>query len=566
MEAAGRLEAGGRWDPVLAVCLALAAGLRLWGITYGLPYVYNPDEVAIMSRALSLANHGLNPHNFVYPTFFFYVLAGAVGVLYAGMFLTRGTSAAAFEAQFWNDPSAVYLAGRLVSVVAGVLTVAVVYALGRRLGGRTTARAAAALMAVAYFPVRDAHMVKHDVPVTLVIAVLALACWRVWQRGRARDYAAAGLLAGAGFAVHYYAFVAAVPVAAAHALRVARGEPALDDRRPWLAALGFAVAFACLSPYVLLDWNVALRDIVANRQIVVDRGLATFGVFGAAREHLRLLITQGAGAAFVAAAAGGSVWLAVERPAAAVWLFSFPLAFFVFISNIWPFGRTENALFPFLAVAAGFAISRAASLTRAATPAAVALTALCAAQPLWHAVIFDRLMTRTDTRTLARQWLDANVPDGAGVAVQPNSVWLVPTRERLREALERNVGSVERAGYKFRQLLAREPYPSPAYRLSYLGVGGLDEDKIYYDPADLARPGILEALARDGLEIVVLKRVGADADPLRDRLAAVGQLVHRVSPFREDAATGEPQLPDQDVRPALDVARPGPIVEIWRVR
>src|SRR5207247_441078 len=58
---------------VLAVT-ALAVALRLIGLRYGLPAVYNPDEVAIVSRALAFAKGDPNPHNFLYPTFYFYVL------------------------------------------------------------------------------------------------------------------------------------------------------------------------------------------------------------------------------------------------------------------------------------------------------------------------------------------------------------------------------------------------------------------------------------------------------------------------------------------------------------
>ena len=42
---------------------ALALGLRLYGLEFGLPAVYNPDEVAIMSRTLAFAKGDLNPHN-----------------------------------------------------------------------------------------------------------------------------------------------------------------------------------------------------------------------------------------------------------------------------------------------------------------------------------------------------------------------------------------------------------------------------------------------------------------------------------------------------------------------
>jgi hypothetical protein len=553
-------------DPILAGCLALALGLRLWGIAYGLPHVYNPDEVSIMSRALGLARGGMNPHNFVYPNLFFYVLAAAVGVAYLTTGLTRGRSLAEFEAAFWNDPTPVYLAGRLVSTIAGVLTVAVVYALGRKIGGRTMARAAAALMAVAYLPVRDAHMVKHDVTVTLVIALVVLACWRVWEIGRRRDYAAAGALAGVAFAIHYYAALAVVPVAVAHALRVRSAARFVADRGAWIAAGVFAATFACLSPFVLIDWPTALRDIAANREIVIGRALATYGMFGTADEHLDLLVMQSAGGAMLAVGIAGAAWFAAARPAAAVLLLSFPSVFFLFLANAWPFGRLANPLFPFIALAAAYAIHRLAQSERAGTIKAVALTALCAIQPLTTDVIMNRLMSREDTRTAARRWIEANVPHGAGVAIQPYSVPLAPTRERLREALERHGGDVRRAGYRARTLLERTPYPQPAYRLYYLGTGGMDEDKFYFDPDDLARPGRLEALIRDGLRFVVLKRFAVPEDSLfRRRLEISARLVHVEWPFSEGVIVGTAQLPDYDIRPSFDVARPGPVVEVWSV-
>ena len=77
-------HAARRW---LVICLALA--LRVVGLQYGLPAVYNPDEVAIMARALSFAKGTLNPHNFLYPTFYFYVLFAWVGVYSAFVWLTR---------------------------------------------------------------------------------------------------------------------------------------------------------------------------------------------------------------------------------------------------------------------------------------------------------------------------------------------------------------------------------------------------------------------------------------------------------------------------------------------
>ena len=56
------------WWIALGVVLAVALGLRLWGIRQGLPYAYNADENAhFVPGAIGLFGHGMNPHYFVNP-------------------------------------------------------------------------------------------------------------------------------------------------------------------------------------------------------------------------------------------------------------------------------------------------------------------------------------------------------------------------------------------------------------------------------------------------------------------------------------------------------------------
>ena len=97
----------------------VALGLRLVGLRYGLPAVYNPDEVAIMSRALAFAKGDLNPHNFLYPTFYFYVLFAWEGLTAAVWpSSTRAVASfGAFQREFFLDPTRVFVAGRLLTAL-----------------------------------------------------------------------------------------------------------------------------------------------------------------------------------------------------------------------------------------------------------------------------------------------------------------------------------------------------------------------------------------------------------------------------------------------------------------
>src|SRR5260370_29058484 len=90
----------------LAAVCALALGLRLLGLAYGLPDVHNPDEIPILNRALAFAKGDFNPRNFLYPTLYFYVLFVWEGLFFAAGRLTGlYGSAAAFERAFFVDPS-----------------------------------------------------------------------------------------------------------------------------------------------------------------------------------------------------------------------------------------------------------------------------------------------------------------------------------------------------------------------------------------------------------------------------------------------------------------------------
>src|SRR5205814_7664386 len=79
--------AGARWGWALAVALVLlvALGLRLWGVSQGLPYAYNADENAhFVNGAMSLFGHGWDPHYFVNPPAYTYLLHLVFAIWFGG--------------------------------------------------------------------------------------------------------------------------------------------------------------------------------------------------------------------------------------------------------------------------------------------------------------------------------------------------------------------------------------------------------------------------------------------------------------------------------------------------
>jgi hypothetical protein len=563
----------------LILLIALVALiLRIVGLQFGLPAVYNPDEVAIMARALSFAKGTLNPHNFLYPTFYFYVLFGWVGIYLAFVWLTGGVaSLAALQELYFTDPTGIYTAGRALSVACGTAGTIVLYKLGTRLFDVRVGLVSALFLAVSPLAVRDSHYVKHDVPATLAVLVAFLLIVRLWQTDEGRPLSLhpvvfAAAATGVAFSTHYYCIFLAIPLTYAIVVRGwSFGAPAVV-RHLLVAAAVSAATFFVLSPFILVEPLVAWQDIVANRRIVVDRALEG-GTFASAARYLDMLWNDSVGRPVLLLGISGAVWMTITNPRMAGLVLAFPMSFLLFIVNTAPGSRYLNPVVPFIALLAAWTLVRIGQRWAAPGVAMAVAAIACAVSPLTASIRGDLFFRQEDTRTLALRYIEQNVPTGTTVLVQPYSVPLTPSRASLVDALEQHLGGADAASTKFQIQLRLEPYPDPAYRLLWLGRGGLDVDKIYIDPTDISGADATERLRRLGVGVVVLK-TSEMTDPALVALAAAldrsGQRLSEFAPFAPDAgddthATVQPFLHNADIPIHSALERPGPVLRIWRV-
>ncbi len=567
-----------RFWVAFAFLVAGALALRASALDFGLPAIYNPDEIAIMSRALAFAKGDLNPHNFLYPTFFFYVLFAWIGGSFVLARITGSVgSLNAFQQRFFIDPSSIYLAGRALGAVCGALGTGATALVGRTLFDLPTGLAAGALLAVAPLAVIDSHYVKHDVAATLAIMLAVWRLSRCWPEGGAParvptfDLVLASTACGVAWSIHYYCVFLAVPLAltALDATRTERWPvTARALVRCFLTALG---VFFMLSPFLLAEPATAWRDIVANRQIVVDRA-TDHGLFAHVLRYITLLV-DGLTLPVVALGAIGALKLVATDRRRALLLFSFPVPFLLFISNTVPASRYLNPVAPFVVLLAALAIRdiAAALASRRRVWVMAVLTLLAGRAALVDSLDAVAFFAQDDTRTLATRLVHARAPDGATVLIQPYSVQLAQSRESLEESLRARLGSLERLPTRSRLRLAVAPWPRPSYRLLWLGTGGLDEDKIYLSYEDLGGDP-LATLRAWRVQYVVLKRydvVDPAAVPLAEALARWATRLGSISPYREDAPPGvaavAPFLHNTDSIIDPRLARPGPIVDVFEI-
>jgi hypothetical protein len=415
-----------RWRPsrpalkphhaVLWGILAVAAGLRLWEINHGLPWVFNTDEEHhfVFIGVQMVSHHTLDPGYFTNPPALSYLL---------GSIFTLGWLGSHPGQAFADNPEPFFLVSRIVVALVGTLLVYLVYRLGRRFDSVATGLVAAGVMAVAFIVVWYSKQALNDaVAVTPAVAAAILAL-RGLDEGRRRDFVLAGALTGLAAATKYPSGAMILSVGAA--VVFARGG---DWRQRGMtilfAGLAAAAAFLVFNPYALLHHSAFLSELRSQND--AGQTVKAGAQIDAPWRYYLWSFTWGVGWVASLAAVAGAVIAVRENWRRLVVLVIGPLTGVGFLALYdRAYGRYALPIYPLIAVLAALAAVRLASRVPSSRGLRIAvLVALAIALTTESAIAsvgLDRKLGRADSRTQARAWLLAHVPLGTRIAVEP--VW-----------------------------------------------------------------------------------------------------------------------------------------------
>lgn len=216
---------------LLLLILLLGAALRFVGTDWDEGHLLHPDErflswvaadlqpVGSLSEYFDTLNSPLNPNN-VGHAFYVYGDWPVILLRYAGEQLGK------------TSLYSIYLVGRVLSTLADLTTIIVVFFLGRHLFDRRAGLLAAALYAFCAFPIQQSHFFTVDTFTNLFVVASMFFAARALTAHRWIDYPLFGLMLGLAVSSKVSVFPLAVILILALVLRVWRERQSMPLTQP----------------------------------------------------------------------------------------------------------------------------------------------------------------------------------------------------------------------------------------------------------------------------------------------------------------------------------------------
>jgi len=413
----------------LALLLVLSCVGRIPGLNYGFPEIVLRDEATYAGAALKMLQQGtLDPGEYRYGNLLHYLYYLTFAPLYFAS-QAIGEHASGTPLPQWPF----YHVARSLSLISSLGCLVLLFELGRRLFSARVGLLAAALLALQPLFFRYGRLAKPDIFVLLFSLMAALVFLDLYQKGGRRRFWLAGVTMALGFSVKYSMIALCPCVIAVFGLmrkRVADGKmpPEAASWRGLIEAFGVAlILVVVLNLSALLNFKQALLQFqrqyhttVQGRHIIAAT-LPSLGPWAVLTQHLPGALGWPLGIAAVAGWIGwgfkdGARWLIVAL---------YPVVHYVLVCR-WGFAfpRELIPIYPPLYLGAAWALDRAGQFSGKIRGVKAALGWLLLlgllgfslAGPIQKIWDKERRIVGGNTKVLAKQWVQHNVPPSARIA------------------------------------------------------------------------------------------------------------------------------------------------------
>lgn len=404
---------------MLGLCLIMGLILRLWALDFGLPFFSHIDEEHYLQRALRiLRSRDLNPHYFRNPPLLTYLYSTVLFLYFIfGKLIALFASMKDFAELYLSNRTSFFVIARTINALFGVGICLVVYKVGKKLFDKITGLIASLLVCSSFLMVRDSHYAVNDIPGTFFLILSFSYIVSIYTQGRLKDYILSGLFAGMAVATKYNMGIIIFPLVLSHFL--ANRRIALNRNFIW-AVLSCLVGFFLFCPWILLDYRTFWGQFAEQFMFSKHLWPGASSTVSYIQYFFTLLWGYGLLPFCFFIIGSVSLWREKEKQKLLL-ILCFPLFYYLPLGAMKLFFvRFAIPLIPYLCLLSAYGIiSLAGHISYTYRRVALVLLILVS---ISQGVIFsckhNYLISKTDTRILARNWIKNNLPYGSEIVTE----------------------------------------------------------------------------------------------------------------------------------------------------
>ncbi len=427
----------------LIIILLVALGIRWWNLHWGLPEVYEeayPYHIAWKYWNWGSGGFNFNPHFYNYPAFTF-ILQFVVQVFHflVGSITGSFSGLESFRQAYEADPSASIALARSVSVFFDLGTITFTYLLAKKLFNNNVALFSAAIIAINPLHISQVHLITVD-PILTFFAVLSLYfVFHVYQSANLKWYIFSGIAIGLATASKYNGALLILVLIAAHFMRNAstkKQSTPLVHNNLLVSLVITVVTFFIINPFILFNFDEFYQGFsfeqyhVSSGHLGVDQSQSSFAFYFS--DTFPSLL----GIPLLLIVVLSLCMIFYKRDKEKILLALFPLIYLgVLLTWEMRVDRYALPIFPFFIMIGSVGISAIGNFaSRLLTKSSDSIKAknsqvalginwsiflLCCIPLVMATVKYQKSKSLPDTKTIVKQWINANLKPGTTIASVP---------------------------------------------------------------------------------------------------------------------------------------------------
>lgn len=542
---------------ILISILIIAFILRIVGINYGLPNFFIGDEQALIGGSLKMIElktliPSLYPEEFrllYYPPLisYFYFLFFVPVVLIKYLLIGN---LSLLKINFILNPSIFILLTRFLSVLFGTATIYLIYLIGKRLFSKKTALFASLFLTFSFLHLQLSHMARHwifDLFFCYLIILLSL------QLIKRKTYFFIGILAGLAFGSSYLSAISLIIPLIIHFTQPLPFDKKIKDKNLWIMLIIFlmiAILFIILHSPAFFRISIGEKSSILMEKSLISY-LKSFSYYFNILFKIETILLVFSLIGFL---------ILFFRNRKIFYIFIFFIFFYITILYFL-FHHESRYIFlvlPIFCLAAGLSLdSFTERFSKFLSPyqkfwyGGLPLIIIFFALPFIVDLKYDFLLSKKDSRVLAKNWIEKNIGSQNKIASYLESIKLIPTRNSILEQ-EKIDSQGLRSLEKELLTLEDKNYPQPAFYILPLH---------FIAPENL--PNLKEYLKENNYQYFLIDYWNEDEISSREKeIIDQSKLIEKFGDIKPIDINGNYS---DFVFKLFNLKRCGPIVEIYKI-